>query len=137
MNPYDLKPNRLREAVIMEKLPKSRYGKIVELEKEIAELKEQIEKKRIKGSLIKEEVRSEDIAEIVSKWTGIPVSRMLESEKEKLLKLEDELHKRVVGQDEAITAVADAVRRSRAGLQDQKETIGFIYFHWYYRCWKN
>jgi ATP-dependent Clp protease ATP-binding subunit ClpB len=105
-----------------------RYGKIVELEKEIEELKEQIEKKRSKGSLIQEEVRSEDIAAIVSKWTGIPVSRMLESEKEKLLRLEDELHKRVVGQDEAITAVADAVRRSRAGLQDQKRPVGSFIF---------
>ena len=73
-------------------------------------------------------MRSEDIAAIVSKWTGIPVSRMLESEKEKLLRLEDELHKRVVGQDEAITAVADAVRRSRAGLQDQKRPVGSFIF---------
>jgi ATP-dependent Clp protease ATP-binding subunit ClpB len=105
-----------------------RYGKIIELEKEIAGLKEQIEKKRSKGSLIQEEVRSEDIAAIVSRWTGIPVSRMLESEKEKLLRLEDELHKRVVGQDEAITAVADAVRRSRAGLQDQKRPVGSFIF---------
>jgi ATP-dependent Clp protease ATP-binding subunit ClpB len=105
-----------------------RYGRIVELEKEIAELKELIEKKRSKGSLIQEEVRSEDIAAIVSKWTGIPVSRMLESEKEKLLRLEDELHKRVVGQDEAIIAVADAVRRSRAGLQDQKRPVGSFIF---------
>ena len=91
-------------------------------------LKNQIEQKRSKGSLVQEEVRSEDIAEIVSKWTGIPVSRMLESEKEKLLRLEDELHKRVVGQDEAITAVADAVRRSRAGLQDQKRPLGSFIF---------
>ena len=105
-----------------------RYGKIIELEKEISELKELIEKKRSKGSLIQEEVRSEDIAAIVSKWTGIPVSRMLESEKEKLLRLEDELHKRVVGQDEAISAVADAVRRSRAGLQDQKRPLGSFIF---------
>jgi len=105
-----------------------RYGKIIELEKEISELKSLIEKKRTKGSLIQEEVRSEDIAAIVSKWTGIPVSRMLESEKEKLLKLESELHKRVVGQDEAITAVADAVRRSRAGLQDQKKPLGSFIF---------
>ena len=105
-----------------------RYGKIVELEKEISELKELVEKKRTKGSLIQEEVRSEDIAAIVSKWTGIPVSRMLESEKDKLLKLEAELHKRVVGQDEAITAVADAVRRSRAGLQDQKKPLGSFIF---------
>ena len=110
------------------KVAEIRYGKIVELEKEIAELKESIEKKRSKGSLIQEEVRSEDIAAIVSKWTGIPVSRMLESEKEKLLRLEEELHKRVVGQDEAITAVADAVRRSRAGLQDQKRPLGSFIF---------
>jgi ATP-dependent Clp protease ATP-binding subunit ClpB len=110
------------------KVAEIRYGKIVELEKEISELKELIEKKRTKGSLIQEEVRSEDIAAIVSKWTGIPVSRMLESEKEKLLRLESELHKRVVGQDEAITAVADAVRRSRAGLHDQKKPLGSFIF---------
>jgi len=82
----------------------------------------------MKGSLIREEVRAEDIAEIVSKWTGIPVARMLESEREKLLRLEEELHKRVVGQDEAISAVADAVRRSRAGLQDEKRPIGSFIF---------
>jgi ATP-dependent Clp protease ATP-binding subunit ClpB len=110
------------------KVAEIRYGRIVELEKEIAGLKQTIEKRRSKGSLIQEEVRSEDIAAIVSKWTGIPVSRMLESEKEKLLRLEDELHKRVVGQDEAITAVADAVRRSRAGLQDQKRPVGSFIF---------
>jgi len=78
--------------------------------------------------MIKEEVTSEEIAEVVSKWTGIPVSKMIESEKEKLLRLEDELHKRVVGQEEAITAVADAVRRSRAGLQDQRRPIGSFIF---------
>ena len=110
------------------KVAEIRYGRIVELEKGISELKELIEKKRTKGSLIQEEVRSEDIAAIVSKWTGIPVSRMIESEKEKLLRLESELHKRVVGQDEAITAVADAVRRSRAGLQDQKRPLGSFIF---------
>jgi ATP-dependent Clp protease ATP-binding subunit ClpB len=110
------------------KVAELRYGKIIGMEKEIEELKNKIEKKRSKGSLVQEEVRSEDIAEIVSKWTGIPVSRMLESEKEKLLRLEDELHKRVVGQDEAISAVADAVRRSRAGLQDQKRPIGSFIF---------
>ncbi len=110
------------------KVAEIRYGKIVELEKEISGLKQIIEKKRSKGSLIQEEVRSEDIAVIVSKWTGIPVSRMLESEKEKLLRLEEELHKRVVGQDEAIAAVADAVRRSRAGLQDQKRPVGSFIF---------
>jgi ATP-dependent Clp protease ATP-binding subunit ClpB len=105
-----------------------RYGKIISMEKEIADLKQKIEQKRSKGSLVQEEVRSEDIAEVVAKWTGIPVSRMLESEKEKLLRLEDELHKRVVGQDEAIKAVADAVRRSRAGLQDQKRPVGSFIF---------
>ncbi len=105
-----------------------RYGRIIGLEKEIDNLKEQIEQKRSKGSLVQEEVRSEDIAEVVAKWTGIPVSRMLESEKEKLLRLEDELHKRVVGQDEAITAVSDAVRRSRAGLQDSKRPVGSFIF---------
>jgi len=110
------------------KVAEIRYGKIIQLEKEITNLKAEIEKKRSKGSLIKEEVTSEDIASIVSKWTGIPVSRMLESEKEKLLRLEDELHKRVVGQDEAISAVSDAVRRSRAGLQDQKRPVGSFIF---------
>lgn len=110
------------------KVAEIRYGKIIGLENEISGLKEQIEKKRIKGSLVREEVRSEDIAEIVSRWTGIPVSRMLESEREKLLKLEDELHKRVVGQDEALSAVADAVRRSRAGLQDQRRPLGSFIF---------
>ncbi len=105
-----------------------RYGRIIGLEKEIEDLKNQIEQKRSKGSLVQEEVRSEDIAEVVAKWTGIPVSRMLESEKEKLLRLEDELHKRVVGQDEAIVAVSDAVRRSRAGLQDSKRPLGSFIF---------
>lgn len=105
-----------------------RYGKIIGMEKEIADIKSRIEQKRSKGSLIQEEVRSEDIAEVVAKWTGIPVSRMIESEKEKLLRLEEELHKRVVGQDEAIKAVADAVRRSRAGLQDQKRPVGSFIF---------
>ncbi|MFZ2338257.1 MAG: ATP-dependent chaperone ClpB [Bacteroidales bacterium] len=105
-----------------------RYGKIIGLEKEIKELKDLIGKKRSKGSLVQEEVRSEDIAEVVAKWTGIPLARMLESEKEKLLRLEDELHKRVIGQDEAIRAVSDAVRRSRAGLQDAKRPVGSFIF---------
>ena len=110
------------------KVAEIRYGKLIELEKEIAELKEESGKKRSKGSLIREEVRADDIAEIVARWTGIPVSRMMESEKSKLLRLEDELHKRVVGQDEAIRAVSDAVRRSRAGLQDEKKPIGSFIF---------
>ena len=85
-------------------------------------------------AMIKEEVDAEDIADVVSRWTGIPVSKMLQSEKDKLLHLEDELHQRVIGQDEAIEAVADAVRRSRAGLQDPKRPIGSFIFL-YYRCW--
>ena len=105
-----------------------RYGKLVENEKEVSRLKEQIEEKRNAGSMVRDDVRSDDIAEIVSRWTGIPVSRMLESEKDKLLRLEEELHKRVVGQDEAISAVSDAVRRSRAGLQDEKRPVGSFIF---------
>jgi len=105
-----------------------RYGRLPETEKEIAAIKSKIEESRTKGSMVREEVRSEDIAEVVSRWTGIPVSRMLESEREKLLRLEEELHKRVVGQNEAISAVADAVRRSRAGLQDEKRPVGSFIF---------
>ena len=102
-----------------------RYGKIREAEEQIALLQEELNKASSShGSMIKEEVDAEDIAEVVAKWTGIPVSRMLESEREKLLNLEKELHRRVVGQDEAISAVADAVRRSRAGLQDARRPIG-------------
>ena len=105
-----------------------RYGKLAELEKETVRIKSLIEEKRSSGSMVREEVRAEDIAEVVSRWTGIPVSRMLESEREKLLRLEEELHKRVVGQDEAIAAVSDAVRRSRAGLQDEKRPAGSFIF---------
>jgi ATP-dependent Clp protease ATP-binding subunit ClpB len=106
-----------------------KYGIIAGLEKEISALRLEIDSKRSGGALIREDVRAEDIADVVSKWTGIPVSRMLESEKEKLLRLEEVLHKRVVGQDDAIMAVADAVRRSRAGLGDEKRPVGsFIFF---------
>ena len=106
-----------------------RYGKIREAEEQIALLQEELNKASSShGSVIKEEVDAEDIAEVVAKWTGIPVSRMLESEREKLLNLEKELHRRVVGQDEAISAVADAVRRSRAGLQDARRPIGSFIF---------
>ncbi|HCY40506.1 MAG TPA: ATP-dependent chaperone ClpB [Prolixibacteraceae bacterium] len=104
-----------------------RYGKIQEAEKEIQRLKDELSS-HSSEHLIKEEVDAEDISEIVSRWTGIPVSRMLQSEREKLLHLEDELHQRVVGQFEAIHAVADAVRRSRAGLQDEKRPIGSFIF---------
>ena len=104
-----------------------RYGKIQEAEKEIERLKAEL-KSHSAEHLIKEEVDAEDISEIVSRWTGIPVSRMLQSEREKLLHLEDELHQRVIGQHEAISAVSDAVRRSRAGLQDEKRPIGSFIF---------
>jgi ATP-dependent Clp protease ATP-binding subunit ClpB len=105
-----------------------RYGKIKEVEAAIAALREQLKVKQSTQSLIKEEVDAEDIAIVVARWTGIPVSRMLQSEREKLIHLEDELHKRVIGQEEAIAAVSDAVRRSRAGLQDEKRPIGSFIF---------
>lgn len=105
-----------------------RYGKLVENEKEIERLNREIGEKRNTGTMVRDDVRSDDIAGIVSRWTGIPVSRMLESEKEKLLRLEEELHRRVAGQDEAIRAVSDAVRRSRAGLQDEKRPAGSFIF---------
>ena len=105
-----------------------RYGKIKEAENEIEKLQAELEGEKQGESLIKEEVDSEDIAEVVARWTGIPVSKMLQSEREKLLHMEAELHKRVVGQVEAISAVSDAVRRSRAGLQDEKRPIGSFIF---------
>ncbi|MFO7791234.1 MAG: ATP-dependent chaperone ClpB [Bacteroidales bacterium] len=105
-----------------------RYGKIKKAEEKIKSLREDLIKKQGDKAMIREEVSAEDIAEIVSRWTGIPVSKMLESEREKLLKLEDELHKRVVGQDQAINAVSNAVRRSRAGMQDQNRPIGSFLF---------
>ena len=105
-----------------------RYGKLKELEADIARIQEELHSKQGDSALVKEEVTADDIAEVVSRWTGIPVNRMLESEREKLLHLEDELHKRVVGQEEAISAVANAVRRSRAGLQDPKRPIGSFIF---------
>ncbi|HPQ12608.1 MAG TPA: ATP-dependent chaperone ClpB [Paludibacteraceae bacterium] len=110
------------------KVAEIRYGKIKALESTIAQYQEELAKIQGNNPLIKEEVDSEDIAEIVSRWTGIPVTKMLQSEKEKLLHLEEELHKRVVGQDDAIQAVADAIRRSRAGLQDPKRPIGSFIF---------
>lgn len=109
------------------KVAEIRYGKLAELQKQIDEATERL-KTRGQEMLIKQEVDAEDIAEVVSKWTGIPVKKMATSEREKLLNLEEELHKRVVGQDEAITAVSNAIRRSRAGLQDPKRPIGSFIF---------
>jgi ATP-dependent Clp protease ATP-binding subunit ClpB len=111
------------------KVAEIRYGKVKEAETKLAELEEKLSRSKESGSqLVKEEVDSEDIAAVISVWTGIPVSRMLQSEKEKLLRLEEELHRRVVGQQEAIESIADAVRRSRAGLQDNRRPIGSFIF---------
>ena len=110
------------------KVAEIRYGKIKQLEEKIAATHNELMRHRDGVALIKEEVTADDIAEVVSKWTGIPVGKMLQSEREKLLHLEEELHKRVIGQQEAIAAVANAVRRSRAGLQDPKRPIGSFIF---------
>jgi ATP-dependent Clp protease ATP-binding subunit ClpB len=110
------------------KVAEIRYGRIKEIESNIEKLNEELHDIQKNNALIKEDVDAEDIAKIVSRWTGIPVSRMLQSERDKLLFLEDELHKRVIGQDEAIASVADAVRRSRAGLQDSRRPIGSFIF---------
>ena len=110
------------------KVAEIRYGKLKALEDDIAKIQKQLRDTQGGEAMIKEEVTAEDIADVVSRWTGIPVSKMLQSEREKLLHLEEELHKRVIGQDEAIQAVSDAVRRSRAGLQDPKRPIGSFIF---------
>ena len=110
------------------KVAEIRYGRLKALEDEMAESEEQLKLRQGAEAMVKEEVTADDIADVVSRWTGIPVSRMLQSEREKLIRLEAELHRRVVGQDEAIGAVADAVRRSRAGLQDPKRPIGSFIF---------
>ena len=110
------------------KVAEIRYGKLQALEDEIKKIQEDLHHQQGDSAMIKEEVTAEDIADVVSRWTGIPVSKMMQSEREKLLFLEDELHKRVIGQNEAIQAVADAVRRSRAGLQDPKRPIGSFIF---------
>jgi ATP-dependent Clp protease ATP-binding subunit ClpA len=111
------------------KVAEIRYGKVVAIERELEENRLKIEEKKSSGTLImKEEIDAEDIADIVSKWTGIPLSKMLQSERQKLLLIEDELHKRVIGQEEAVTAVSDAVKRSRAGMGDDKRPIGSFIF---------
>jgi ATP-dependent Clp protease ATP-binding subunit ClpB len=125
---FKLEADRAEREGDYEKVAELRYGKIKEAQERLTELQKKVEKQHGKKSLIQEEVTSEDIAEIVARWTGIPVNKMLQSEREKLLHLEDELHNRVVGQDEAIIAVSDAIRRSRAGLQDQNRPIGSFMF---------
>lgn len=111
-----------------ERVAEIRYGKLKTLEEDIAIVQEQLKNAQGPEAMVREEVTADDIAEVVSRWTGIPVNRMMQSEREKLLRLEDELHNRVVGQDEAIQAVSDAVRRSRAGLQDPKRPIASFIF---------
>ena len=111
-----------------ERVAEIRYSKLRQLEDDIKRIQQQLTDARGDNAMVREEVTADDIAEVVSKWTGIPVSKMMQSEKEKLLQLEDVLHKRVVGQDEAIMAVSDAVRRSRAGLQDPKRPIASFIF---------
>ena len=113
---------------LYEKVAELRYGRIKEAEKAVEEGRQKLHELQAGGALIKEEIGSEEIAEVVSRWTGIPLSRMLQSEREKLLHMEEELHKRVVGQEEAIAAISDAIRRSRAGLGDEKRPVGSFIF---------
>ena len=119
---------RLEREGDLAKVAELRYGKIIEIEKALATNQSELEKVQKDKQLLKEEVGAEDIAEVVAKWTGIPVSKMLESERSKLLRMEDNLHERVIGQDEAVTAVSNAIRRSRAGLQDRNRPIGSFIF---------
>ena len=125
---YKLEAERAERNGDYGKVAELRYGKIKEAQEKLDALQQELVQQQKSGTLIKEEVTNEDIAEVVAKWTGIPVMKMLQSEREKLLKLEDVLHKRVVGQEEAIEAVSDAIRRSRAGLQDAKKPIGSFLF---------
>ena len=125
---YKLEAERAERNGDYGKVAELRYGKIKEAQETLDALQQELLQQQKGGTLIKEEVTNEDIAEVVAKWTGIPVTKMLQSERDKLLKLEEVLHKRVVGQDEAIEAVSDAIRRSRAGLQDAKKPIGSFLF---------
>ncbi|MEM9648898.1 MAG: AAA family ATPase, partial [Bacteroidota bacterium] len=125
---YKLEAERAERNGDYGKVAELRYGKIKESQETLEKLQDELGAQQTAGTLIKEEVTNEDIAEVVAKWTGIPVTKMMQSEREKLLQLEDVLHRRVVGQDEAIIAVSDAIRRSRAGLQDAKKPIGSFLF---------
>jgi len=125
---YKIEAERAERNGDLAKVAELRYGKIQEAEAGIAKYKQELEAMQANSSLIKEEIGSEDIAELIARWTGIPVSKMLESERDKLLQLETQLHKRVVGQEKAISAISDAVRRSRAGMQDPKRPIGSFIF---------
>src|SRR5690606_19460909 len=125
---YKLEAEQAERAGDYGKVAELRYGKIKEAQDNVEKLKAELAEKQQDSRMLKEEVTSEDIADVVSRWTGIPVSKMVQSEREKLLNLEEELHKRVAGQEEAIEAIADAIRRSRAGLSDAKRPIGSFIF---------
>ncbi len=125
---YKLEADQAERAGDYGKVAELRYGKIKEAQDNVEKLKAELAEKQESSRMLKEEVTAEDIADVVSRWTGIPVSRMIQSEREKLLNLEEELHKRVAGQDEAIEAISDAIRRSRAGLSDAKRPIGSFIF---------
>lgn len=125
---YKLEADQAERAGDYGKVAELRYGKIKEAQDTVEKLKAELEEKQDSSRMLKEEVTSDDIADVVSKWTGIPVSKMVQSEREKLLNLEDELHKRVAGQNEAIEAISDAIRRSRAGLSDARRPIGSFIF---------
>ncbi len=128
MEQYKLEAEQAERAADYGKVAEIRYGKLKEAEATLKEKQQELVELQQNSKMLKEEVDAEDIAGVVSRWTGIPVSKMVESERQKLLRLEEELHRRVVGQEEAIEAVADAVRRSRAGLQDNKRPIGSFIF---------
>lgn len=125
---YKLEADQAERAGDYGKVAELRYGKIKEVQDEVEQLKKQLAETQTDSRMLKEEVTAEDIAGVVSRWTGVPVTKMIQSEREKLLHLEDELHKRVAGQHEAIEAISDAIRRSRAGLQDKRKPIGSFIF---------
>ncbi|WP_423149481.1 ATP-dependent chaperone ClpB [Rubrolithibacter danxiaensis] len=125
---YKLEAEQAERAGDYGKVAELRYGKIKEAQDQVEHLKKELESKQAESRMLKEEVTAEDIAGVVSRWTGIPVTKMIQSEREKLLNLEEELHKRVAGQEEAIEAISDAIRRSRAGLQDKRKPIGSFIF---------
>src|SRR5690606_8588860 len=125
---YKLEAEQAERAGDYGKVAEIRYGRVKESQDTVSKLKKDLEEYQSSHRMLKEEVTSEDIAGVVSRWTGIPVTKMVQSEREKLLKLEEELHKRVAGQSEAIEAIADAIRRSRAGLSDKRKPIGSFIF---------
>ena len=125
---YKLEADQAERAGDYGKVAEIRYGKIKEAQDKVEKLKIELESQQLEGRMLKEEVTAEDIAGVVARWTGIPVTKLISSEREKLLHMEDELHKRVAGQEEAIEAISDAIRRSRAGLQDKRKPIGSFIF---------